>query len=216
MTAMNAFARQTGAYLIADTAGYRHDGTVLGFAEKVATDARLRMMIGCCGRVGNYAGDRIERWLAGQPDQLTAFARLSALLCDLTDDASEHDAAAGPLPEGIRLTVAWWADREARGRCAIMASTEALAGGAQPFELRDVATMFMPALSDRDPWPGHSFDPEADGLALAEHQRAVDFDAGNAHVGGQVILYRVDANGITSRELCRWPDRIGRPIRIRQ
>lgn len=214
MTAMNAFARSTGAYLIADTARYRHDGTVVGFAEKVVTDARLRMMIGCCGRVGHYAEDRIERWLAAQPDQLTAFARLSALLCELADDAGEHDAATGPIPDGIRLTVAWWADREARGRCAIMASNDALAGGAQPFALRDVGTMFMPALGDCNPWPGHSFDPEAEGLALAEHQRAVDFAAGHTHVGGQAILYRVDANGITSRELCRWPDRIGRPIKV--
>lgn len=48
-----------------------------------------------------------------------------------------------------------------------------------------------------------------DGLALAELQHRTAHDDGTFRVGGQMILYRVDANGITSRELCRWPDIIG-------
>jgi hypothetical protein len=206
---MNAFARGDGAYLIADTAGFHQDGTIQGFAEKVATDARLAMMIGVCGRAARDVEDRIEAWLADQPDQLTTFARLSALLCQLVDEAEEaDDGKTGDLPPGIRLTVAWWASDEGEGRCAIIASTPDLAAGAQIFELRPVGTMFMPALERADPWPGHSFDPEADALALAELQRAADHGDGRVRVAGQMILYRVDPHGITSREICRWPDRI--------
>ena len=215
MTAMNAFARDDGAYLIADTAAYHHDGRVLAFREKVVTDARLAMMIGICGRTARDVEDRIEAWLATQPEQATAFARLSAFLCQLVDEADEaDDGEAGDLPDGIRLTLAWWDADAQEGRCAIMASTPDLAGGAEPFTLRPVRTLFMPALGAVDPWPGHSFDPEADGLALSEHQRRCDHGDGRARVGGQMILYRVDANGITSREICRWPDLIGRPVMV--
>lgn len=215
MTAMNAFARGDAAYLIADTGGYHHDGRVIGFSEKVATDARLAMMIGICGRSRDDALDRVEAWLASQPNQLTAFARLSALLCELADDADDaDDGHGGALPPGIRLTVAWWAMAAKEGRCAIVASTPELAGGAQPFELRQLRTMFMPALEGADPWPGHSFDPDADAMALAKHQRRADHGDGRARVGGQMILYRVDSRGITSRELCRWPDMIGRPVMV--
>lgn len=208
MTAMNAFARADGAWIIADTGKYHGAGHVLAFQEKVVTDARLSMMIGTCGRVRDDAGDRIEQWLAEQPDQLTAFARLSALLCTLSDDSDDGEVA-GDLPDGIRLTVTWWAPATRDGRVAIMATTPDLAGGAQPYELRPASTLFMPSLGDADPWPGHSFDPEADGLALAELQRRAVHDDGTGRVGGQMILYRIDANGITSRELCRWPDTIG-------
>lgn len=172
------------------------------------TDSRLSMMIGTCGRVREDAGDRIEHWLSEQPDQLTAFARLSALLCTLADDANDGEAN-GDLTEGIRLAVAWWAPDTRDGRVAIMATTPELAGGAQPYELRHASTLFMPSLGEADPWPGHSFNPERDGLDLAELQRRAAHDDGTFRVGGQMILYRVDANGITSRELCRWPDLIG-------
>lgn len=208
MTAMNAFARADGAWIIADTGQYHGAGHVVAFQEKVVTDARLSMMIGTCGRAREDAGDRIEQWLAEQPDQLTAFARLSALLCTLADDANDGEVK-GDLPEGIRLAVAWWAPETRNGRCAIMATTPDLAGGAQPYELRHASTLFMPSLGDADPWPGHTFDPEADALALSELQRRTAHDDGTLRVGGQMILYRVDANGITSRELCRWPDLIG-------
>lgn len=215
MTAMNAFVRDDAAYLIADTAFYHHDGRVLAFGEKVVTDARLGIMIGICGRTGEEDADRIEQWLADQPDQLTAFARLSALLCVLADDATGADCFdSGPIPEGIRLTVAWWAPFNNKGRCAIIASTPELAGGAEPFELRQLRSLFMPALGELDPWPGHSFDPDADVAALADYQRRAGHDDGKPRVGGQMILYRVDPNGITSREICRWPDRIGRPIMV--
>jgi hypothetical protein len=215
MTAMNAFARDGGAYLIADTAAYHHDGRIMGFYEKVVTDARLAMMIGICGRAAREVEDRIEAWLADQPDQTTAFARLSAFLCQLVDEAEEEDdGEAGDLPDGIRLTLAWWDADAQEGRCAIIASTPDLAGGAETFALRPVRTMFMPALEGADPWPGHSFDPETDALALAEHQRRCDHGDGRARVGGQMILYRVAADSITSRELRRWSDLIGRPIMV--
>ena len=208
MTAMSAFARTDAAWLIADTGHYHGDGRIHSFGEKVVTDSRLSMMIGTCGRVREDAGDRIEHWLSEQPDQLTAFARLSALLCTLSDDTNDGEDA-GDLPEGIRLTVAWWAPETRNGRCAIMATTTELAGGAQPYELRQASTLFMPSLGEADPWPGHSFDSEANALALAELQRRTVHDDGTVRVAGQMLLYRVDANGITSRELCRWPDLIG-------
>lgn len=215
MTAMNAFARDDGAYLIADTAGFHHDGTIRGFVEKVVTDARLAMMIGVCGRAARGVEDSIEAWLANQPDQPTAFARLSALLCQIVDEADqEDDGKSGDLPHGARLTVAWWASDEQEGRCAIIAPTPDLAAGAQTFEIRRVGTIFMPALEGADPWPGHSFDPEADALALAELQRDCDHGDGRSRVAGQMILYRVDADGVTSREICRWPDCVGHQVRV--
>lgn len=215
MTAINAFARDDGAYLIADTAGFHHDGTILGFHEKVVTDARLLMMIGICGRAARGVEDSIEAWLAAQPNQATAFACLSSLLCQIVDEAEqEDDGKSGDLPHGVRLTVAWWAVDGEEGRCAIIASTPDLAAGAQAFEIRRVGTMFMPSLEGPDPWPGHSFDPEADALALAEHQRDCDHGDGCARVAGQMILYRADASGIASREICRWPDLIGHQVKV--
>lgn len=213
MTAMNAFARDDAAWLIADTACYHHNGTILVFREKVVTDASLAMLVGNSGRAGADIEDVIERWMAGQPDQSAALANLPTLLRGLADDAADPDlSTAGQLPEGIRLSVAWWSSTLNEARSAIIASTPDLAGGAEPFVLRPIRTLFMPSLECVDPWPLHSFDPETDSAALAEYQRGVDHGDGYSRVGGQMVLYRVDAQGITSREIRRWPDRIGRPI----
>jgi hypothetical protein len=203
MTALNAFARPSGAYLLADTGAYHHDGRLLCLQSKVVGCGRLRVAIGYSGRVEIAASEDTGRWLESQSDQATALAGLPEILRQLASfdaEAIQNGAAArsGDIPEGIRLVVAFWDAVEGRGKCALIANVERLSGGATPFTLRPCKTVFSPPLSD-DPWPGHSFVPEADALRLAGLHR----------VGGSFECWRVHAGGVDCTTVCTWPDRVG-------
>jgi hypothetical protein len=219
MTAMNAFVRANGAYLIADAASYADDGRVMRLGEKVVSSARLRLVIGRCGRLEEGCQREISTWLRSQPSQVSALQNVARLLRELV----EHDAEAqtngasaivGPIPEGIRLTLAWWDLESNRPDAAIIANVPQLMGGAEPYTLRRVGTLFMPALQPK-PWPDHTFDPETDGVKLARIQRNTPDERGIYQVGGRFLRYRVHVGGIDQTTICTWSDRLGRKINPR-
>lgn len=218
MSAVNGFARDDGAWIIADTGSYDHYGNLLWLKGKVSVSKNLRMIVSASGRVEEGCVDHISAWLAAQPDQETALADLPSLLAELV----AHDAEAfengaletcGPIPGGIRLTVALWDLAECRARVFLIASTDALCPGTPPFTLRQTKTVFAPTLPD-DPWPGHTFDPARHGQLLGCWQRQRPDDEGIFRVGGEFIAYRAHARGVQVKTLLRWNDVVGEPLRV--
>lgn len=210
MSALNAFARDTGAYILADTAQYHDNGAVLAIGSKVAANADLRIAVGIAGCVEVGAVADASEWLAKQTDQQQALSELPDLLRLLL----AHDAEAvgngaldicGPIPRGIRIVVALWDKQDNRAKAAII-SSEADLG--PPFTLRPLKSLFSPAF-DANPWPGHSFDPCHDAQALAAYQRQVPDESGICRVGGQFECWRIDASGISRETVTDWHDVIG-------
>lgn len=213
MTALNAFARLGGAYLIADTGHYDGAGRIQYFGTKLHASEPLRLAIGTTGRIETNAPAQIEAWLVSHTDQAAALESLPTLLRALVREDAEAAADGGcdGLAPGIRLAVVWWDFAESRG-CAGVIATPELASGKDPFILHRLGTLFAPQLRD-DPWPGHSFDPERDALALAGFQRVTPDDDGTFRVGGAMEIVAVTADGIKRSQVLRWPqDRAGRKI----
>ena len=232
MTAMNAFARPDGAYLIADTGQYQSDGTISGFANKVARSNRLSFMIGHSGMPGPNCQANLEHMLEGCEDQAEVMARIPGLLRDLEADAEDlrqaHYASnkraiargypesdlPAEFPSGIRLFMAWWDQDLGHGRCAAMSSVDNhLSEGIAAFELKRFGTLFTPAL-EQDKWPGHTFEPMADAKRLAPLQRRAKFTNGAHMVGGDFVLYRASATGIAFEIVKNWPDEVGQPVNL--
>jgi hypothetical protein len=215
MTAMNAFARPDAAWLLADTAQYDDAGNIIGTGSKIATSERLSTAIGISGRNAEGALVDIDRWMDAQTDQPALLASLPALvglLVYLDQEAVANGALTdNPIPEGLRLTVAVFDQSARRGRCAIIGSTQGMASGGEASALRPVGTLFSPPLP-RDPWPGHTFDPDQTAVDLAVFQRSLADERGIFRVGGSFEAVRVHSGGIERREIFRWDDEIGRTI----
>lgn len=212
MTAMNAFGRPDGAWLLSDSAWFAADGTVLLHQPKTLANERLRVAIGCNGVTLLDFADDVRPWLSRQRDTADVLANLPALVAEIK--ASMHGADYRGHPEGFRLTLAYWDDERAHGRIAMIGSNTAMGNsiGREPFEVRNCSENFTPRL-DPSPWPGvGDFDPRRDGKRLAELQREARHSDGTFRVGGTFTALRVHAGGIERFEIARWRDPIGRKI----
>ena len=205
MTAMNAFGRPDGAWLLFDGALYAADGTVIGHRRKAVANERLRAAIGWNGTLPPDAAMPVRRWLGHQSDIGAVLANLPALVAEIEAELASCDYDGHP--EGFRLTLAYW-DGE-RGRIALIASNERMGAsiGREPYQTRHIGSIFTPRL-DPSPWPG-DFDPRADGKRLAELQRQVRDVDGTIRVGGTFSALRVHATGIEQVEIARWRDPLG-------
>ncbi len=217
MTAMNAFARADGAWLLSDTAQYDNAGHVIGKGLKVTADERLNLAIGQSGRLAEGSSRDVCTWLATQPNQTQALANIASLV-DLLDHRDREAVVHGalidnPVPKGFRLTLAFWDRRDSRAKCAIIGSNAAMACGSQPRTLRAFKTLFSPPMSP-DRWPGHSFNPSTDAAILAKYQRAVTDDRGIYRVGGTFQATRIHSNGIEFRDIHHWPDVVGKKVAL--
>jgi len=217
MTAMNAFGRPDGAWLLSDAAGFRQSGHIHQFHGKVSSDERLRLAIGTSGTVEIGAQGDIQDWMSQQPSQAKALSELPHLLAMLTGYASEAGENGAyednDLPRGIRLTIAYWDHFRQVGRVALMADCEALSGGAPVGTLRGASEIFSPRL-EANPWPRKSFDPRSDARRLADLQRRTVDEFGVHRVGGCFEVVRVHRDGIEQSIVHRWPDRIGAKIKV--
>lgn len=217
MSAANLFARHDGAWILADGASYDHYGRVIGLNSKVIASEDLRILIGSAGRFASDYDTETGKWLAEQADQSSALAGapdLLRMLCNHDAEAQANGAAetSGPIPAGQRLIIALWDTGAGIARAFAISSTSDL-GRTPPFTLRPLKTMFSPPLS-ADPWPGHSFDPVKDAVALGALQRLVEDENGIHRVGGSFEAWRVYAGGIERRVVCTWPDVVGERLRV--
>jgi hypothetical protein len=212
MTAMNAFGRPDGAWLLFDGALYSADGTVIGHERKAIANERLRVAIGWNGTLPPGVADLVRQWLAHQADAGAVLANLPALTGQIEAELAtcDHDGH----PEGFRLTLAYWDATAGHGRIALIGSNERMGASIErePLEVRQCSENFTPRLDPR-PWPRiGDFDPRRDGKRLAELQRQVRDSDGAIRVGGTFTALRVHATGIEHFEIARWRDPIGRKI----
>jgi hypothetical protein len=210
MTAMNAFGRPDGAWLLFDGAFYAADGTVIGHHRKAVANERLRAAIGWNGVLPRETARPVRQWLSRQADSAAALANLSGLVADIEAELAtcEFDGH----PEGFRLTLAYWDAERGCGRVALIGSNERMGAsiGRAPLEVRHISSIFTPRL-DPSPWPD-DFDPRAGGKRLAELQRQTRDADGTIRVGGAFTALRVHSTGIERFEIMRWRDPIGRKI----
>lgn len=210
MTAMNAFVRSDGAWLLSDTAGFAADGTVLCHQPMAVPNERLRIAIGWNGATPLRIEEELSPWLARRRDAADALANLPAIAAEI--EAGMHGSDFAGHHEGFRLTLAYW-DGE-RGRVALIGSNERMGAsiGRAPYQIRHCSENFTPRL-DLSPWPRvGDFDPRSDGKRLAELQRQVRDSDGTIRVGGAFSALRGHATGIEQFEVTCWRDPIGRKI----
>jgi len=209
MTALNAFARRDGAWLLFDGAQYAADGVVLGHERKAATNERLRAAIGWSGTIPPDVAGLVKRWLNRQIDLAAVLTNLPALVAELDAELATCDYDGHP--EGFRLSLAYWDDELAHGRVAMIGSNERMGAsiGREPHEVRHVTEIFTPRL-DPSPWPRvGDFDPRRHGKRLAKLQRKVREPDGTHRVGGNFTALRVHADGFEEFEITRWWDPVG-------
>lgn len=232
MTAANAFARADGAWLFFDTAVYDRDGFVLSMGSKIVASDRLGLAIGLCGLVPPNRNAIIAELLARQPDQAVALESLPDLTRTLSCPTGLPDRAPlwrrliwkTPAPSckpGITICAAWWDAEEGCGMAGIVTDTADLGPNYPPFTLHGVRNMTSPR-PDFGDWfdfnddlrAGLDFDPMRDGAALGALERRQPNERGGYRVGGAFERVRVHADGIDRETVLRWPDRIGRPIKV--
>lgn len=216
MTAMNLVVQEAAkaAFLLTDTASIRPEtGQVICFEPKVTAV-----------QIGDAA-------FAAVTSTGRMFARhLQPFLREIR--ASSLADFARAIPEAFRAAELLSIDEGGSGSmAAAIAAYDAKRGRAHGFVIGNDRTLFstlytpyraVPAtkhftdfvpdydqIADKvdfcDPLQWH---PSEDGIALLEAQRADPFPFGYG-VGGEAVLTRVSAEGISHKTLKAWPDRVG-------
>jgi hypothetical protein len=209
--------RSRAAFLLTDTATYDNsDGKVSGFYPKV---------------IGFRAGKRFHGAIATSGRFLVSYLRPH--LCDVRASTPAEFLAA--LPSVMRATERDLVRDRAQGSwAATVALFDRRSGRASGYGIANMPALFAPScgpysthrisryLTDAvegfrvpDVCDPRRWDPKRDGEALIEAQRADLFRFGEVRcpaIGGQAILTRVDAGGVSHHVLKRWPDRVGEHI----
>lgn len=207
MTAINLFLKAGAAYIVADSAGYEPDGTILAIASKVAVADRLSMALICSGRANPV---QISELLAlyGTATQEDALRAIPLAMRDIRED-NRLRAPDGELSgdNEMQVFVAMYSHERQRAETLYCTTTAEYDGGTlEPYVVRPVARVSTP-FSDL-PFD----DPERDGLAILEAQRRIPWPDGGYFVGGFGELVTVTRDGIDKRKIVEWPDRVGEKI----
>lgn len=217
MTALSMAVRADAAYLIADTGSYHHDGTIMGFGEKIILHPTLPIAMGSTGIASSCTRALTQEWLAAQRSAQEAIKALPELTHSLLDDVADIDETerldtCGDIPLWIGVALVAFDAAAGRPEGRLCASGSGRWGAAwPPFAVSRTATMFQPSVGDL--WPELAFDPERDARELISLQRKQPDENGEFRVGGEAHLVRVDASGATMRTIARWPeDRVGKRV----
>lgn len=228
MTAINGVVQGKRVYLYGDTAWLNcRDGTVAGFGTKIFAGSRFPWAIGLTWTAGvptdavygvqeiahvpNVAG-----LIAGIPGVLQAYLRRSQ--------------ASGVENAGMRVLVGCWDSRKQKARLFFASS---MLDGTEAFgptgEVTEVRSFFASPRTAEDllgrsvdPSDPSSFDPDADGLAMMQAQRAdriVPAISGAitgakdvCGVGGECEQVIITRRGVKCFSLHTWPDQLGELI----
>jgi hypothetical protein len=216
LTAINALARGSRAFLLTDTAAYGFDGVVTQFLAKVVTFPHIRCAFaarGCLKAIQTMAEELAP---AQSFDDLIA---TSARPLREAHEAGSFDWGEEAEPE-FELVVVGMSEARRRAEAYIITSVER--GEAKPFVFRRHDIITAPSVAPEAMRAGGLFrggDPAEDLLALAEVQRAaahpiatVRPDDRHFVVGGSAVLTEISEAGISQRVLRVWPDRVGERI----
>lgn len=212
MTACNAFLAHGAAHLLTDTAWFDDRQRIHLFASKTAKSERLRIVVGETSD-GCYPRERKDMSpLAGASCVLkNAATQKEALLAlaGAAESAFNKLKASGEDPS-FRLLVALWNLDWREPETYLICSPKFRSSQCRPFTLNRWSNIITPSLPDMPDWNG---DVRSEAIRLIEAQRAEPWeDGGPPRVGGSAELTTVDASGVRTETLCRWPDRVGRKI----
>jgi hypothetical protein len=220
VTASNIFTQGDVAYLITDGAWFNMTtGVVTGFGTKVVTSSPLRIAICFSGIAIVSDFQRMLDAMHSQDEALEHIPDMARMA-----DGWHRDAvvdAGNTWPDvGLQMFVATYSEKHRAPRLFVY-STNGAGGKYSRGVVRQIEHLISPSdrttgmmdsrVDKRDPT---IFDVNRDGLKLLEQQRAYAWEnEGNYGVGGFGELTRIDARGVSKRIMCRWPDRIGEPVR---
>lgn len=229
MTAINAIVQPSAVHMLTDTAVFDMDGRILRFRDKMAEFPDMRLAVawtgyGSMSRASSRhkGAEKAIRELAGG-DQQKALAVIPALLRTMHQQNIAEIPTSDPAYASIACVVAMWCMKSNEGQ-VYMADSEpgALHPEYQPYTLQRLRRFVNvgskgAAAPEFDYEDDTRFRPEIEGLQLLEIQRGFTQNmAGNADrgVGGQARWTKIDANGIRTKTLKRWPDKVGQLIQL--
>lgn len=216
MTAASAFCGPTAAYLLTDAGSFDASGTIIEIRSKILASDRLRIAavmagVDCIAIVETPDGDDryspaddVRKLMEDAVDQ-------RGFLAALPDVMRETYAVAEQIGDGFfQFTIALWNAAAARPETYVIGTPGHTFPGLPPFALAGANPSVMPPV-DRSLWPSPQ-PTRGEVLAIIEQQRRTPREDGTIHVGGFAELTTVDAAGVHTETIHRWPDRIGHMI----
>ncbi len=205
MTALNAWKAPGAVHLLTDGAAVGVRGDVLAIWPKVVALPHLSCVVAARGHADL---SRVVATLAGTLP-ISTFADMVEAFPDLVSKAAAHIRSDGVQAMTLNVVLAGLDGETPR---IFLAEAEP-AAAVWSLSVREVGAVMSPsdgsepgttseALVAGD---GLSFDAARDGVPLMERQRDL---AGNG-VGAFVQLTTVTSDGISTRILHRWPDKVG-------
>lgn len=201
---------------MADGASYDAEGTMLSRCAKIFTLPHVPCALASRGLSALVPSLMMSAYRA------PGFDELVLAVPDILRVTVEGARAINPTPDfAFQLLVAGWSARSDRPELHFISDH-----GERPWEMLSGQSLaLMPldhsvagSMIEAGLEPGlPDFDPEREGVELAERQRehAVLQQPGGGttrHIGAHLELVSVRRDRITSRILKRWPDRIGEKV----
>lgn len=212
MTACNAFLAHGAAHLLTDTAWFNDRQRVHKFSSKVVTSERLRIAVGETSE-GCYPYGRSDRSPQAAASRLLEKAGTQKEALDALPAAAEaafNDLRIAGQDPSFRLLVALWRLDWREPETYLICCPKFRSSQCRPFTLNRFSNIITPPVPAPPDWTGADVRSEA--IRLIEAQHFELFDDGTYRVGGSAELTTVDASGIHTETIVRWPDRVGRKI----
>lgn len=213
MSAINVLIQSSCVHIYTDGAGYQPDGTLSIIVPKVRLLPHINAAMSMRGPAIGFAPVAEELSVASSFDGLRNGIVQCLQACVVAYEHLLSQCAAGPEFEVVVVGIS-----EMTGPSAYLVPSHDRYG--EPWSIIDLAGFSTTPASDvvcqrvREITAGRNadeLDPVAYGLAVMEAQRACRFDD-VVGVGGFAQLTTVDADGVHSRIIHRWDDRIGERI----
>lgn len=211
MSAINVLIQSDRVHLYTDGAIYQSDGELAGIGPKVRMMPHINAAMAMRGA---FLG------LAPIAEELSAAPSFDALRAGIIDCLKKCAVAYGHLLDqcsaGPDFEVVIAGMSETGGPSAYLVASHSRYG--DPWSIVDLTGLSVTPASDAvhqsvfDIAAGRDadhLDPIVDGLAIMETQRA---ERSGAYVGGFAQLTTIDADGVHSRIIHRWPDRLGEKV----
>lgn len=211
MSAINTLAKSDCVHLYTDAAIYQPDGYLTGIGPKVRLLPHINAAMAMRGAYLGFAPIAEELSMAPSFDVLKELIVPTLQACAKHYSSLLEQCAAGPefevviagLSENGGPNAYLVASHDRYGHAWRIIELEGLsvtpANDAVQARIREIA-------AGRD---ANDMDPDVDGLAILEAQRAAD---AGAFVGGFAQITTIDAAGVHSRVLRRWPDVVGEKL----
>lgn len=213
MSAINVLIQTNRVHLFTDAAIYQLNGELAGIGPKVRMMPHINAAMAMRGSFLGLAPIAEELSVAPSFDKLREGIVPCLQACAETYGHLLNQCSAGPDFEVVIAGMS-----ETGGPSAYLVASHNRYG--EPWSIVELAGLSATPASDAvhqrvfataDGRDADQLDPVVDGLAILEAQRAHRFDD-VVCIGGFAQLTTIDADGVHSRIIHRWPDKLGEKI----